>query len=191
MMKTLIIPDTYATGKSAVMAISDILKTGIKIKNVILYGFISKPSLINIAELTNRYKIKLTSFAIGNLTQLSYNKYDMPLYGLDESRFIDTNKIFPMGCIIDLQTLKRYLPKYIAGLDQPGDWSERQNSLYTGYFYERGNINSHLKKSISLIHSLNKINSKLNWFNDFHKKIAKKELYNLIKTLESYNALTQ
>lgn len=184
-ISNLIIPDTYATGRSAETAIKDILQTGMKIKNIVLYGFISIPSLIKIAELTNKNKIKLTSFAIGNLTLLSYNNYDMPLYGLDESSFMAINQLNRLGSIVALQTLKRYLPNYVAGLDQPGDWSERQNLLYNGSFYEKGDIKNHLKKSTSLIKSLSKINSKQSWFNKFHKNIAIKELFELKKRLET------
>lgn len=118
--------------------------------------------------------------------QLAHNNYDMPLYGLDEGLYSVTGELKHLGSIVDIETLKRYLPKYIAGLDQPGHWSERQNTLFNGYGYENSDIYGHLIKSIKLIDSLRKINSERSWYNDFHCDIASIELEKLENTLESY-----
>lgn len=175
-ISTLLIPDTYATGRSAEVALEDLIERGLKPRKIILYGFISIPALIRIGRLTFEEGIELVSFSIGNIMQLAYNKYDMPLYGLDESLYSATGELKRLGSIVDKETLKRYLPRYIAGMDQPGDWSERQINLFDGYGYERGDINGHLKKSVELINSLKNINSEQSWYNDFHKYIASTEL---------------
>jgi len=185
-ISTLLIPDTFATGVSAENAIKDLLETGIKPRKMILYGFISIPALTRLGELASENGIELASFAIGNIMQLARNNYDMPLYGLDESLHSATGELKPMGSIVDVETLRTYLPKYVAGLDQPGDWSERQNTLFNGYGHEEGDIYSHLLKSIKLIDSLGKINSKQPWYNDFHNAISSNELEKLKNTLERY-----
>lgn len=185
-ISTLLIPDTFATGRSAEVSIKNLLETGIKPRKIILYGFISIPALSRLGELTSEKGIELESFAIGNLMQLAHNHYDMPLYGLDESLYSITGELKPLGSIVDAKTLKRYLPIYIAGLDQPGDWSERQNLLFNGYGYEKGGIYNHLIKSIELIESLRKINSEQSWYNDFHNTIASIEVEKIVNILESY-----
>jgi len=185
-ISTLLILDTYATGRSAEVAMNDLLEIGVKPRKIILYGFISIPALTRLGRLTSEKEIELVSFAIGNIMHLAHNNYDMPLYGLDEGLYSVTGELKHLGSIVDIETLKRYLPKYIAGLDQPGDWSERQNTLFNGYGYENGDIYGHLIKSIKLIDSLRKTNSKRSWYNDFHHDIASIELEKLENTLESY-----
>lgn len=185
-ISTLLIPDTFATGVSAEEAMNDLLGTGIKPRKMILYGFISIPALTRLGELASKNGIELASFAIGNMMQLAQNNYDMPLYGLDESLHSETGESKPMGSIVDAETLRAYLPRYVAGLDQPGDWSERQSTLYTGHGCERGDILGHLTKSKRLIESLREINSRQHWYNDYHDTISSKELEKLKNTLEIY-----
>lgn len=185
-ISTLIVPDTYATGRSAEAAINLLLDNELKPKRIILYGFIAIPSLIRLGELAFKNRIELISFAIGNITGLARNNYYMPLYGVDESWYSMSSKIRLMGSIVNRKTLERYLPFYIAGLDQPGDWSERQSSLPTGKGHERGNISGHLKNSKQNIESLTEIYSK--HFNEepWHEnfcKIALRELNELSRHL--------
>lgn len=185
-ISTLLIPDTYATGRSAEVAINDLIEKGIKPRKIMLYGFISIPALIRLGELASEKDIELVSFAIGNIMQVAHNNYDMPLYGLDESLYSVTGELKRLGSIVDVETLKRYLPEYIASLDQPGDWSERQSTLFNGYGYENGDIYGHLIRNIEIIESLKKINSEQSWYNDFHYAISSMELSKLKKTLKSY-----
>ena len=65
-----------------------------------------------------------------------------------------------------------YLPEFIPGADQPGDWSARQSRLFTGTGYEDGNIDGHLENSIRLVESLRKIGT----FADWQQEIAHAEL---------------
>jgi len=185
-ISTLLIPDTFATGVSAENVLNDLLETGLRPRKIILYGFISIPALTRLGELASENRIELVSFAIGNIMQLAHNNYDMPLYGIDESLHSATGELKPMGSIVDEETLRTYLPLYVAGLDQPGDWSERQSALYTGQGYERGDILGHLAKSVKLIESLREINSKQPWYNDFHETASSRELEKLKNALELY-----
>lgn len=185
-ISTLLIPDTFATGRSAEVAINDLLERNIKPRKIILYGFISIPALTRLGELTSEKDIELVSFAIGNIMQLAHNNYDMPLYGLDESLYSSKGELKRLGSIVDVETLKRYLPKYIASLDQPGDWSERQSTLFNGYGYENGDIHGHLIRNMEIIESLRKIGSEQSWYSDFHYAISSIELLKLESTLKSY-----
>ncbi len=184
-ISTILIPDTFATGVSAENAVIDLLGTGVKPRKIILYGFISIPALTRLGELASENSIELISYAIGNMMQVAYNNYDMPMYGLDESLYSATGELKPMGSIVDSETLRTYLPGYVAGLDQPGDWSERQSTLSTGHGHERGDIIGHLTKSKKLIESLREINSRQPWYNDFHDTISSRELEKLENALET------
>jgi hypothetical protein len=165
-VKTVIIPDTYATGRSAEIAINDLFENGIIPEKIILYGFIAIPSLIKLRKLTSKRGIEMISFAIGSVTELAKNNYDMPFYGVDESWYNETLKsksvpeIRLMGSITDRKVLERYLPFYLPGLDQPGDWSERQIKLFNGKDYETGDVSKHIKNTKKNIQNLHEIYSK-------------------------------
>ena len=124
-------------------------------------------------------------FAICDITQLYSNNYDMPLYGLDEHLYQETGETNPLGSIVSHETLRDMLPYFIPGMDQPGDWSERHNSLYNGYGEESGNIKGHLTKSMNLIQSLVELNKKQPWYNDDIQRITDKELGALREVVET------
>jgi hypothetical protein len=178
-------PDTEATGKTGQVSIERLVErcadVGSSIRKLILYGFISAPGLKIISKTANKHGIELMAFAIGNITDLAFNGYDMTLYGVDESYWKATGKIRKLGSIVDIETLERYLPEFIPGSDQPGDWSNRQTSIYvTGEKRESGDIKAHLKNSIKLIKSLMNISGYMPW----QKKIAEKELQLLYTELK-------
>ncbi len=143
-VSTLIIPDTYATGRSAETAIQDAVERGVTPERVVIYGFIAAPSLSRIGKLCQRLGVDFTSFTICDITQLAHNNYDMCVYGPDESRIKATGEYRALGSVIDRDTLLRLLPDYVPGMDQPGDWSERQAMLFNGYENEHGNIKGHI-----------------------------------------------
>ena len=180
---TLVKPDTEATGKSAKVSIGEAIKEaekrGSRIERVILYGFISRPALDSLKRLADRSSFELVAFSIGNVTGLAHNWYDMPAYGMDESYYRATGKIKRLGCITDFQILKEYLPFYVPGCDQPGDWSARQEQLFTGHGYERVNSREHLANSIRLIDALKEISCSEKW----QKEIAERELSKLGRML--------
>jgi len=183
---TLIIPDTYATGRSAETGINDIITHGYKPEKVILYGFIATPSLQRLGLLCEQHEIELISFSICNITPLAHNNYDMPIYGLDESYYTKTGNIRYLGCIIPPETIERLLPEYVAGMDQPGDWSERHNKLFNGNGDENGNITGHLKKSQHLVQLLDNLNSQQRWYTELHRDIAERTLLKLSEELGRY-----
>ena len=181
---TILIPDTFATGRSSEAALSHIMDYGYNPSKVILYGFISIPALIRMSKICHENDIELISFAICDLTQLSQNHYDMCVYGPDESRYHESGEYKTLGSIIGAETLRRILPEYIPGLDQPGDWSERQDELFNGYEEEKGDIRGHLQKTIRIIENLRCINQEKAWYQDYHVNATINELNKLYAKLK-------
>jgi len=193
----LIIQDTVASGRSCVEVLNRFLEYCKEYKTTIselyLYGFMASHGLKLIVDMAKRNNIKVRAFAIGNITDLAYNMYDMPVYGLDESYYkAFGEKIRKLGCIIHESTLERYLPEYPPGSDQPGDFSARQTQLLTcdaaGRFaYVPGNIRQHLKNSKRFLKSLRKISENEPWYSEsWHGKIFENELNDLQRVLNSH-----
>jgi len=185
-VSTLLVPDTYATGRSAEAALGELFASGLNPERIVLYGFIAIPALLRLGALCSEAGAELFSFAICDIAQLAHNNYDMPLYGLDESLHTSTGELRGLGSIVDLDTLRGLLPWYVAGLDQPGDWSERQRRLFNGFGDEAGDILGHLGKSVGLVESLREMNSGQPWYDDFHDGIALDELERLRETMGRY-----
>lgn len=186
---TLLKPDTEASGKTGQKSIERIVRkckeVKSTIKEIILYGFISIPALKAINETVKRHGIKLVAFAIEDITELAYNNYDMTMYGIDESLWSSSGEIKKLGSIVDPKTLKKLLPKFIPGSDQPGDWSNRQSSVYvTKEKKEYIKVEEHLQNSIKLIESLKRISNFTSW----QEKIAEKELRLLYSAIQSKTA---
>ena len=182
-------PDTEASGKTGQKSIERIVRECEKvestIKEIILYGFISIPALEMISKTVKRYGINLVAFSIGNITELAHNSYDMTVYGIDESLWSASGKSRKLGSIINPITLERFLPEFIPGLDQPGDWSNRQTAVYvTKEKKEHIRIDQHLQSSINLIEKLKKISNYTKW----QEKIAENELQHLYSTLKQFNS---
>jgi len=174
-------PDTEASGRTGEIALKRLARfaeeKGCRLEELIIYGFISEPGLKAVYEVARELGFKkIYAFAIGNLTALCYNMYDMPLYGPDESYYAERGEIRNLGGIADYTTLERYAPEFIPGADQPGDWSARQVRVFTGTGYEPGGIPKHLKNSIELIERLWKLSRGMDWFMDFHEHAIKREL---------------
>ena len=175
-VETLIVPDTYATGRSSEAALLDVLLSGLNPERVVLYGFIAVPALVRLGALCKRHDISLVSFAICDVTQLAHNNYDIAIYGLDESYHGVTGEAKKLGSIIAPETLRRLIPSYVPGLDQPGDWSERQTRLFNGVTDENGNIVGHLEKSVALIERLGAMSAGQSWYGEAHEGAARREL---------------
>ena len=184
---TIVVPDTYATGRSAEAALLDLIGNGFRPDRIILYGFIAIPALLRLGALCEEHGVDLYSFAICDLAQLAHNNYDMCIYGPDESLYRETRRRGTLGSVIDRATLRRLLPRYVPGLDQPGDWSERQSLLFDGVANRRGDIRGHLLKSISLIETLMEMNAGEEWYTETHEEAAKSELRLLKRTLAGYD----
>jgi len=188
---TVIKPDTEASGRTGEIALRRLAKfaeeKGCRLRELTIYGFISQPGLKAIYEVAKEVGFKkIYAFAIGNLTALCYNMYDMPLYGPDESYYAEYGEIKTLGGVVDYTTLERYATEFIPGADQPGDWSARQVKVFTGTGYEPGGIPKHLKNSIELIEKLWKISKDMDWFMDFHELAIKRELEALRNELKKW-----
>jgi len=184
---TLIIPDTFATGRSAEAALTHLLGEGFEPERVVLYGFTAIPALERLGLLCTGWGIELVSFSICDVTQLASNHYDMPVFGLDESLWESSGELRRLGSIIDTETLRKFMPRYVAGLDQPGDWSERHLGLFDGAGVVSGDVAGHLRKSIGLVESLVGLNSGQPWYDGLHGGIAEAELGLLRETLRGYS----
>lgn len=185
-LSTLIVPDTFATGRSAEAALTELFESGLTLDRVVLYGFTAIPALMKVGAVCSEYGVGVHSFSICDLTQLASNNYDMPLYGVDESLHSSSGEFKGLGSIVDRETLLSLLPRYVAGMDQPGDWSERQQTLFTGTDYVEGDIPGHLRRSARLIESLRKVNRSQPWYDADHDGIAVGELVQIKSTLGKY-----
>lgn len=154
-------PDTEATGKTSEVALRrtfDIAKEKkSEIDHIIIYGFVSKPGLQHIETFLRPYGTRISVFAIENLTVLCSNRYDMPMYGVDESFFSEHHGIMKLGGIVSRKTFERLLPEFIMGADEPGDWSARQTRVFDGVGFEEGGIAKHVSNSIALIERLREV----------------------------------
>ena len=184
---TIVIPDTYATGRSAEAALLDLIGNGFRPDRIVLYGFIAIPALLRLGSLCEEHGVDLYSFTICDLAQLAHNNYDMCIYGPDESLYREALRRGALGSVIDRATLRRLLSRYVPGLDQPGDWSERQSLLFDGVANRSGDIRGHLLKSISLIETLIEMNAGEEWYTETHEEAARAELGLLRRTLTGYN----
>lgn len=172
----LIMQDTVASSKSAEVSIEAAMRhceeVGSRIRKWILYGFISLEGAKLLDKVAQSYGIPLVVFAMGNLTALCANNYDMPLYGVDEWLWRKNHTVHKLGALVDRTTFVEYVKELVPGSDQPGDWSARQSKLFTGSGYEDGNIQGHLENSIRLINSLLEIGT----FSEWQKQLAHNEL---------------
>ena len=185
-LDTLIIPDTYATGRSVEAALQHMLVNGGKPRTIIIYGFIAIPSMRRLSALCKNLGARLVTFAICDITQLAANNYDMTLFGIDEHHHSETGELNILGSIVGEETLKEMSENFIPGLDQPGDWSERQMKLYDGHHEEPGDIKGHLSKSIVFVEALDRVNVEQGWYNDTIKRLTGAELESLRSTLSRY-----
>lgn len=182
---TLIIPDTYATGRSVETALRHLFDQEISVDSVVIYGFIAVPGIERVYQLLSQKGVKLSVVAICDITQLYYNNYDMPLYGLDEHLYKQSGLLRSLGSIVSNDTLHDMVNEYIPGMDQPGDWSERHSSLFNGYSHESGDIQGHISKSIDFIESLDKLNSSQSWYNEHIHELTQKEIIELKSSLRN------
>lgn len=180
----LIMQDTVASSRSAVLsleaAINRCEKIGSRIRKWIVYGFIALDGLMLLDRFARERGIPLQAFAMGNLTALCANNYDMPLYGVDEWLWRRNRSIKKLGGLIDRQTFVDYIREAVPGSDQPGDWSARQSRLFTGTGYEEGDIRGHLENSIRLIKGLLETGELKDW----QEKLASDELLSLERELK-------
>jgi len=184
---TIIKPDTEASGKTSSFAVGQLIKEATKRKNrvkeMIITGYISAPSLDILQKLANQYNFKIKILAWGNITALYSNNYDMPIYGLDEAAWREKGELRKLGSIIPAEIFKDYLMYFPPGADQPGDWSARQSFVDTGLKMEPGEIQKHLKNSLKFINNLYQLSKTQSWYKAWHEEIFQNELKALKETL--------
>lgn len=167
--EVLIVADTVATGETLEKALEHFIREaegkGTRIKEVHVYGFLSEAGVGRVAVALDRLGVEKTFFyAIQDLAALASNNYDMLLYGPDLSGF-RKGKTALIGGIAAEDTLERMLSNYFPGMDQPGDWSERQCFLFNGSGYEKGRIPEHLERSLHALEELRQVMHFYSWYN--------------------------
>ena len=188
----LVVPDTLATGRTVVVSLertlAEVGRAGSSVCRLIVYGFISAQGLKVVADFAASQGIQASFFCVGNVTDLAYNGYDMPLYGLDESRWSKRKELSKLAAIVDESTLQKYLPEYVPGLDQPGDWSSRQTKLFTGLSWKPGDITEHLRHNRDVIQTLRTLSKGQPWFKPWHEDVFRKELEAIERVLTDLSA---
>lgn len=173
----LLVPDTFATGASAEVAIKrifDVLSCrGSHVEKIFLYGFISKDSVRYLLSSLHEYDVEFTVLALEDLMELASNNYDMAIYGLDLAYYERFRRIRKLSSVIPEDVLDECLPCYAPGSDQPGDFSSRQTRLFNGQKWEWGPIFSHLLNSLAFIRSLKRISFDQPWYS--HDAIFKEK----------------
>ena len=174
-------PDTEATGRTGQVALEEMAKECEKaessIRELVLYGFIADEALERLKEVSKTLNIRrIIALALENVPRLANNKYDMTAYGPDEGLWSLEGRVENLGSIMDATTLLEFIPEFVPGLDQPGDFSERQQKLFDGQEWARGDMSGHLKKTISVIESIRSIPDCLEPWQD---NIARRELERL------------
>jgi hypothetical protein len=152
----LVIQDTVASGKTAQKALNRLFEVSkdynINFDRIIFYGFISELGMDFLWENVIRKNCnELIVLALGNLTLLCKNGYDMPLYGPDESYYSKTGNLLNLGCIVSEKTIKRWIDHFIPGADQPGDWSERQETVFCGDEYQKIDLSKYINNSVEYL----------------------------------------
>lgn len=181
-LDTLIVPDTYATGRSVEAAVLALKDAGLEPSHLVIYGFIAIPSIQRIHAMCHTMNCHLTTVALCDITQLAANNYDMTLFGPDEYLHKNTGELNLLGSIVGEETLRDMAESFIPGLDQPGDWSESQVNLFNGHGTENGDIKGHLSKSIEFIEELDRINRENIWYNEKIEALTRRELTLLHET---------
>lgn len=171
----LVLADTVATGQTVNLALDHLFKEaelrGARIREVHVYGFLSEPGVKRVGEFLKRMDVSRVYFyALQDLTALSSNNYDMPLYGPDLPSF-RSHGLSSLGGVAAEETLDRMLPYYFPGMDQPGDWSERQCSLFNGEGYEKGRIVDHLERSLLMLEELHDAVRAYPWFREWMEEV--------------------
>uniref|UniRef100_A0A7J3X7X3 Uncharacterized protein n=1 Tax=Thermofilum pendens TaxID=2269 RepID=A0A7J3X7X3_THEPE len=185
---SLVVAETVATGRSLVSALGFLLELaefkGARVGEVHVYGFLSEVGVRRVAEFLQREGVERVYFyAVQDLTALASNEYDMPLYGPDLPSHKSGRRV-TLGGVTAERTLERMLPHYFPGMDQPGDWSERQCELYNGESYERGRVREHLERSLRTLDELLEAAREHPWYGDWVERIYAKRRQALLQALQ-------
>lgn len=183
----LIKPDTEATGYTSIAvlkeAVREALERDSRIAEIILYGFISAEALDNISTFAGENRIeRVRAVALLDIAALASNDYDMVLYGPDaELAFRGVYR--RLGAIVDRDTLAGCARMYMPGMDQPGDWSARQDILFDGNRFVRNDVRRHLAESLDRAVKLLRICGSHPWFGEEQRRAFKLNLMALTAAL--------
>ncbi len=174
---TLIKPDTEATGRTGIVslerAMEEIEGRSSRVKNLVLYGFITEVGLRRIAEFAlSRGVERIVAVALVDLAALASNDYDMVLYGPDLHAWGTRREPTLLGGVVGRETFADMVGMYVPGLDQPGDFSERQSALFDGVSWAPGNVRGHLRSAEEAIRTLLTFPG----LEDWQREIAEEEL---------------
>lgn len=168
------VDDTGASGKTFDVALrrlaNECTNVGSTIDEMDVYGFESGETMRVLKGLEEDLDTKINTFAIGAITGLRKNGYDMPILELSDCI---------CNSIVDRETLGRLLPSYAPVMDKDtvGDWSAR--------FFD---IETHLKDTIAALEyrmAEPRFNKK------WQQVLAKQEMKNLQNSLENYKKYTK
>lgn len=186
---TLVKPDTEATGRSSIAAIDAVVEkcrsVGASIDKVVLYGFISMSGYRRILDFANQRNLDVVALAVEDVTALASNGYDMPVYGIDEGARNNKGSMVRLASMIPERVLEGILTEYYPGMDQPGDWSERQSELFNGISVEKGDILSHLNRSLTRLNALRSINSGEPWYSQQLDEVYQKNSERLLDSMRN------
>ena len=170
----LIVADTIATGTTLSASLSRVLgklrSLGLTVKDTVVYGFMSLEGIRNSLDAMDRLGQRVF-IALEDVTALAENMYDMPLYGVDETTYARRRVLRSIGGITVLEAFRGMVASYAPGMDQPGDWSERQPLLYTGEDNEKGDIKGHLKRSLETLRRLRPLTRRAEWYREWMDEI--------------------
>ncbi|WP_449463397.1 hypothetical protein PQ610_03170 [Tardisphaera miroshnichenkoae] len=177
---TLIKPDTEATGFTSLFSLERFLdrceKEGCSVERLVLYGFIAERGLEAIRRAFGSRIGEIVAFAIEDVTPLAQNGYDMPLYGIDLSALEEKGQRNYLAAKAPREVMDSLLGSCYPGMDQPGDWSERQNRLFDGQSWINVDLTVHLKRSRDLLERLRKAQVNEPWYQEDHEKIYEKQV---------------
>ena len=180
-------PDTEATGNTSLFVLDNLFKkcalSGCRIKKVVFYGFISGKAIKVLEDYLHRNQVEGVYYAIENITPLAENGYDMPLYGLDESRYEKDGSKVKLSASVPEEVLDKMLGCYYPGMDQPGDWSERQVKLFDGKEWKEVDPKVHAQRSLTVLEKLREISKGEVWYDQIHEDVYNKIKGDLLKIL--------
>ncbi|MEM4870985.1 MAG: hypothetical protein QXF68_04920 [Thermofilaceae archaeon] len=187
--RVLVVADTVATGESLARALAYFLPAveakGARVREVHVYGFLAEEGVRRVsAELEELGVERIFFYALQDLAALASNKYDMLLYGPDIPAY-KSGKLVSLGGIVAEETLERMLPHYFPGMDQPGDWSERQCLLFNGGGFEEGRIGEHLERSLRALDELHEAVRAFPWYREELEGVYEKRRKGLLAAILS------
>ncbi len=174
---TLIKPDTEATGRTGLISLKKAFKEleerSCSVGTLVLYGFITGAAVRGIAEFASTSGVeRVVAVALVDLAALASNDYDMVLYGPDLHAWRTRREVVRLGAVVGPETFADMIQIYVPGLDQPGDFSERQSTLFDGVSWTRGDILGHLRSAADSIETLLTVPG----LEDWQREIAEEEL---------------